>query len=98
MVNVILYALHFIFFVYIFVRYVKEESLIEAVLNGTLIIILFTVGYSVFDFITQFFIPAGGLGKDFTRDSINLTLLSIIEFFFYKGYYFGKTTSGETEK
>jgi len=98
MVNVVLYFFHVVFFVYIVYTRFKNESLSEAALNAALIIILFTVGYSIFDFITKFIIIEEGFGRDFTRDTLNLTLLSIAEFFFYKNYYFNKTTSDEKEK
>lgn len=98
MVNVVLYFFHAVFFIYIVYTRFKNETPSDAALNAALIIILFTVGYSIFDFLTKFIIVDEGFGRDFTRDTLNLTLLSIAEFIFYKNYYFNKTTSNEKEK
>lgn len=98
MVNVFLYAIHAIFFMYILYTRIKRESLSDGLLNAALMIIFFTVGYAIFDFITKFFMETEGFGKDFTRDTMNLVLLSIVEFFFYRFYFFGESNEDETGK
>ena len=98
MVNVFLYPIHAIFFIYIVYTRIKRESLADGLLNAALMIIFFTVGYAIFDFLTKFFMETEGFGRDFTRDTMNLFLLSIVEFFFYKFYFFGESNEAGTEK
>ncbi|MBA4319525.1 MAG: hypothetical protein C0412_14075 [Flavobacterium sp.] len=50
--------------------------------------LLFTVGWAVVSSFIQLIIEKKGLGIYYDRDAISLTLLTIIEYFFYKLYYF----------
>ena len=87
MINVFLLAIHIIFIVFIFYKIKKKENLTSALLNLLLIIIIFTVGWSLISLILKIFISPQGLGKEFNRDTITFTLLTTVEFFFYKFYY-----------
>ncbi len=87
MVNVFILLLHLVFIARItFVKY-KEKNITDALLNVALIIILFAVGWSLLAMFINMFVEPAGLGKHFDRDTITLTLLTIAEFFFYRGYY-----------
>ena len=97
MISAILFALHFIFLIYIFFKKRKEEDLASAFQNSILIIILFTVGWSVVTMVTKLFIPIEGLGKHLDRDTITLLILAMFEIIFYKKYYF-KSIVDDKEK
>ncbi len=88
MINAFIFFLHFIFILYIFTKKWQEESLSSSFINLALITLLFTVGWAVSSSLTQLFINKKGLGIYYDRDAISLTILAVVEYFFYKIYYF----------
>jgi len=56
-------------------------------MNISLILILFAVGWTITGMIAKLFMEPKGLGLYYDRDTFSLTLLTMIEFFFYKIYY-----------
>ena len=56
-------------------------------MNVSLILILFAVGWTITGMIAKLIMEPKGLGLYYDRDTFSLTLLTIIEFFFYKIYY-----------
>ena len=88
MINAFIFFLHFVFILYIFTKKWQDESLSSAFINLALIILLFTVGWAVASSVVQLFIEKKGLGILYDRDAISLTLLAVVEYFFYKLYYF----------
>lgn len=87
MVSALIFAAHLIFITVIFTKKWQDESLSAGIINAALIIILFSVGWSISTTIVKIFFDAKGLGIYFDADTISLTLLSIAEFFFYRFYY-----------
>lgn len=98
MISAVIFAGHLYFVAYIFTKKWQDESLSTAFTNLALIIILFAVGWSITSSITKLFFDEKGLGIQFDAATISLTLLTIIEYFFYKFYYKEETTEAETEK
>lgn len=99
MISAFIFFAHLMFVLYIFTKKWQDESLSAAFINVGLIIILFTVGWSITTSVIKIFFDARGLGLQFNADTMSLTLLSIIEFFFYKFYYgSSKTTEAGTGK
>lgn len=70
----------------------------SAWMNVGLIIILFAVGWTMTGLIAKLLLEQKGFGIYFDRDTFSLTLLSIIEVFFYKFYYKNTTTEDDKEK
>ena len=97
MITAIIFAGHFIFAAVIFTKKWQDENLKAAFLNLVLIAILFSVGWSITTMIAKFFMEPKGWGIYFDRDTFSLTLLSIMEFFFYKFYYKEQVTVNEKE-
>ncbi|KAF0150889.1 MAG: hypothetical protein FD143_2473 [Ignavibacteria bacterium] len=60
---------------------------LHSILNLALVIVLFAVGWSIATSVVKLFFEAKGFGIHFDADTISLTLLSIVEYFFYKFYY-----------
>ncbi|MCO6472290.1 MAG: hypothetical protein J5I57_00985 [Melioribacteraceae bacterium] len=87
MIISLIFFLHFLFGLVIFVRKWQEESLSAAFINIGLIIILFSVGWSIFTMITKLIFEPEGFGIWFDRDTITLTILSVTEYFFFRFYY-----------
>ena len=56
-------------------------------MNVSLILILFAVGWTITGMIAKFFMEPQGLGLYYDRDTFSVTLLTILEFFFYRIYY-----------
>jgi len=99
MISAFIFFAHLMFVLYIFTKKWQDESLSAAFINVALIVILFTVGWSISTSIVKLFFDEKGLGIQFNADAISLTLLSIAEFFFYKIYYFSpKPIEGDKEK
>lgn len=90
MVSAIVFSAHLIFVLYIFTKKWQDESLSSAFINLALVIILFSVGWSISTAIIKIFFDSRGLGLHFNADDISLTLLTVVEFFFYKFYYGGE--------
>lgn len=59
----------------------------SAFVNAGLIILLFSVGWSISTMLLKVLIEPEGFGIYFDRDAMSLTLLSIVEYFFYRFYY-----------
>lgn len=87
MIISLIFFIHFLFGLIVFVKKWQDESLSAAFINIGLIIILFSVGWSVVTMLTKLIIDAEGFGVWFDRDTITLTILSTIEYFFYRFYY-----------
>jgi hypothetical protein len=87
MISALIFSAHLIFVTIIFTKKWQNESLGSAFTNFALIIILFTIGWSVATSIVKIFFDAKGFGTQFDSDTISLTILTIVEYFFYKFYY-----------
>ncbi len=87
MVIAFIFLIHIIFTIYIFIKRQKSDSLSAAFIDLILIIIIFSVGWSVTTMIAKIFWEPIGFGKYFNRDAIALTLLTIGEVFFYRIYF-----------
>lgn len=98
MVNALIFLLHIIFIVYVLIKRTKIDSIKTALIDLSLIIILFSIGWSISTMITKIFFDPIGLGKHFDRNAISLTLLTIAEFLFYKMYFKDLFTLSEKEK
>lgn len=87
MISAFIFFAHFIFILLIFTWKWQNDGIPGAVMNISLILILFAVGWTITGMIAKLFMEPKGLGLYYDRDTFSLTLLIIIEFFFYKIYY-----------
>jgi uncharacterized membrane protein YhdT len=87
MITAIIFFAHFIFTLIIFTKKWQDEGLSAAWMNVGLIVILFAVGWTVTGMIAKILMEQEGLGIHFDRDTFSLTLLTIMEVFFYRFYY-----------
>ena len=87
MIEVIIFYVHVIFLVYIFVKTFVEEKFVSALLSAIFVIIIFSVGWTLSAFVIAFFIPPQGLSRIITRAAFSLALLSALEIIFYRFYY-----------
>jgi hypothetical protein len=87
MITAFIFFVHLFFAVYIFTKKWQDENLKSAFLNLVLIGILFSVGWTITTMIAKIFMEQEGAGIQFNRDTFALTLLSVIEYFFYRIYY-----------
>ncbi len=98
MITALIFAAHLIFALIIFTKKWQDESLSAGFLNVTLIAILFTVGWTIAGMIAKVFMEPKGLGLQFDRDTFALTLLTIVEYFFYRFYYKEEPNLSDKEK
>ena len=96
MITAIIFFAHFIFLLIIFTKKWQEEGSTSAWMNIGLISILFAVGWTVTSIIAKILMEQAGFGIHFNRDTFSLTLLTILEVFFYRLYY--KDTVTEDDK
>ena len=87
MVIAFIFLLHLIFTFYVFYKKWKLDSPSSAFIDLVLIIIIFSVGWSITTMFAKLIWAPEGFGKYFDRDTIALFLLTVGEFFFYRIYY-----------
>ena len=97
MITAIIFFAHFIFTLIIFTKKWQDEGLSAAWMNAGLIVILFAVGWTVTGMIAKILMEQAGFGIHFDRDTFSLTLLTIIEAFFYRFYYSDTVTEDDKE-
>jgi len=97
MITAIIFFAHFIFTLIIFTKKWQEEGLSSAWMNVALIVILFAVGWTVTGMVAKILMEQEGFGIYFDRDTFSLTLLTILEVFFYRFYYKDTVTEDDTE-
>ncbi|MGD8306102.1 MAG: hypothetical protein PVF17_05575 [Ignavibacteria bacterium] len=96
MISAIIFFIHFIFILIIFTIKWQEDGISPAWMNVGLIVILFAVGWTITGIISKLLVDQEGFGVLFDRDAFSLSLLTILEFFFYRIYY--KNPSIEADK
>ena len=97
MISAIIFFAHFIFTLIIFTKKWQDEGSSAAWMNVGLIVILFAVGWTVTGMIAKILMEQEGLGIHFDRDTFSLTLLTIMEVFFYRFYYSETVTEDDKE-
>jgi len=97
MITAIIFFAHFIFTLIIFTKKWQDEGISAAWMNVGLIVILFAVGWTVTGMIAKILMEQEGLGIHFDRDTFSLTLLTIMEVFFYRFYYSDTVTEDDKE-
>jgi len=95
MISAFIFFAHFIFLLLIFTWKWQREGISGAVLNVSLILILFAVGWTITGMIAKFLMEPEGFGLYYDRDTFSLTLLTIIEILFYRFYYKPSTAVGK---
>ena len=90
MISAIIFTAHLFFVLVIFTKKWQDESLQSAFVNAGLIVLLFSVGWSISTMILKVIVEQEGFGIYFDQDTMSLTLLSVVEYFFYKFYYSDK--------
>ncbi len=89
MIAVFIFYIHVVFLAYVFTKDYLEDGFTAGLLSAILIVIIFSVGWTLSEFIMGFFMKSEGLGLLFPRAAFSLTLLTIIEAVFYR-FYFSK--------
>jgi hypothetical protein len=97
MVSAVIFFAHFLFLLIIFTWKWQTDSISAAFINVALILVLFAVGWTITGLIAQLLMEPKGLGQYFDRDTFSLTLLTIIEYFFYR-FYYKESTADDKEK
>ena len=87
MISAFIFFLHFMFILIIFTKKWQEDGLTATFLNVGLILILFAVGWTLTGLLAKLLMETKGLGLYFDRDTFSLSLLTLIEIFFYRLYY-----------
>ncbi len=87
MVIGVIFLIHIIFAIFIFYKRWKTDTVSSAFIDLILIIILFSIGWSLSTMACKLFWEPIGFGKHFDRDTIALTILTILEFFFFRFYF-----------
>ena len=97
MISAFIFFAHFIFLLIIFTWKWQNDGTSSAIMNVSLILILFAVGWTITGMIAKLVMEPQGLGLYYDRDTFSLTLLTIIEIVFYNIYY-KTSTANDKEK
>lgn len=92
MIAVFIFYIHVVFLVYVFTKDYIEDSFLTAFLSAIFIVIIFSVGWTLSEFVMALFMEPEGFGLLFPRAAFSLVLLTIIETVFYK-FYFSKKSA-----
>jgi len=98
MISAFIFFAHFIFLLLIFTWKWQKEGTSGALLNVSLVLILFAVGWTITGMIAKFLMEPKGLGLYYDRDTFSLTLLTIVEILFYRFYYKPSTPDGKEKQ
>ncbi|MCL5020889.1 MAG: hypothetical protein M1339_04335 [Bacteroidetes bacterium] len=100
MVPVLIFWMHIVAGVYLFVKRYYEETLGEAFLSIIFAAIIFTAGWTLSSFIVHFVFTPQGLGPALRPDSLSLVLLTFLEAIFYKIWFSrpGSNSSPEADR
>jgi len=98
MISAFIFFAHFIFLLLIFTWKWQKEGTSGALLNVSLVLILFAVGWTITGMIAKFLMEPKGLGLYYDRDTFSLTLLTIVEILFYRFYYKPSTADGKEKQ
>jgi len=96
MISAFIFFAHFIFILLIYTWKWQRDGISGAIMNVSLILILFAVGWTITGMIAKFVMEPKGFGLYYDRDTFSLTLLTLIEFFFYRIYY-NRPTAADKE-
>lgn len=97
MITALIFFAHLLFITVVFTKKWQSDSLTSAFVNAALIILLFSVGWSISTMITKLVIGPKGFGLYLDRDAFSLLILSVAEYFFYRIYYNEKAPGNENE-
>jgi hypothetical protein len=92
MIPVIIFYAHVIFIAYIFTKTYLDEGFVSGFLSIIFIVVIFSVGWTISEFIFSLFMKDIGLGLLFPRAAFSLMFLTLIETIFYR-YYYGRKPS-----
>ena len=98
MISAFIFFAHFLFMLIIFTWKWQSDGISAAFINIALILILFAVGWTITGMISQLLMEPKGFGLYFDRDTFSLSLLTIIEYFFYRIYYKEPTAAGKEKQ
>lgn len=96
MIAVFIFYIHVVFLIYVFTKDYLEDGFLAAFLSAVFIVIIFSVGWTLSEFIMAIFMEPEGLGLLFPRAAFSLVLLTVIEVIFYK-FYFSKKSAKVTQ-
>jgi len=94
----IIFFAHLIFSIIIFTKKWQDEGVSGGLLNIALIGILFSVGWTITGMTSKLLMEPKGFGIYYDRDAFSLSILTILEYFFYKMYYKDLFNQADTEK
>jgi hypothetical protein len=92
MIPVLIFYFHVVFLVYLFSKNYIEENFLSGFLSVLFVVIIFSVGWTISEFIMSFFMESKGLSLLLPRAAFSRILLTVIELIFYK-FYFKKKSS-----
>lgn len=87
MIPVIVFYIHVVFGVYSFTRNYILESFLSGFLSLIFVVVIFSVGWTISEFVMSLFMKAEGLSLLFPRAAFSLLLVTILEVIFYSFYY-----------
>lgn len=94
MVAVVIFYLHVLFLVYIFTKNLLDEGSVAAFLTVIFTVVIFSVGWTISEFLMSLVMDSNGAGLLFPRYAFSLMLLTLFELILYKFYFSRKKAVG----
>ena len=87
MIPVLIFWIHIVGGVYLFVKRYSEETLSEAFLSLGFAAIVFTAGWTLSSFVIRIAFGQKGISEILNSDSLSLILLTLLEAVFYRLWF-----------
>ncbi len=87
MIPVFVFYLHVVFAVYTFTRNYIQENFLSGFLSLIFVVVIFSVGWTISEFLMALFMKPEGLSLLFPRAAFSLLFVTILETMFYSFYY-----------
>lgn len=87
MIPVLVFYVHAVFAVYTFTRNYILENFLSGFLSVIFVVVIFSVGWTISEFVMSLFMKSEGLSLLFPRAAFSLLLVTILEIIFYRFYY-----------
>lgn len=99
MIAAIIFAIHGVVLVTVFLWKLRSEGTAEAVLAGGFIVIIFSVGWTIAGLVANLLFEGEGLTEWMNRDTISLVLVTLGEAVFYTLFLraLGKKPNGDAK-
>jgi hypothetical protein len=97
MIEILILHSHILFALYLFTKRWQEKKLSDGMLSLAVIGLTFSIGWAIMGPLSRMILHQEYELSWFTSDTLSLVMLVIVEFFFFKFYFFGEEKNVNVE-